>query len=363
MKKNQKSATVTSFFLAALFGGAHAQELAPDDATIVANLGVWFRDAANTFDSETGIWADSSGNDHHAEPVGEVDVAGPVTFIGPTLGTISGGAFAGEDVASVHFTSDVDDLLAAADLNEDAGLTDLTIFVVYNVDSFGANPSLNRAAGFGAISATQTNPGNHFNLASDPSIRKDNGQLGSGAYTGAFPIQTTFIRSARMSATAVDEWFNTDGTLENVLNIDGSSYETSSDDFYLGDLRAGATSTPGFPSVSQADFDIIQAIVYTSALTDEQIAGVNEWLANNIGTAAPGNKGLEITGIEFDASVASATITWTSKTGRTYSVDASDDLEIWEELDDGIEAEGEMTSFTEMELTDKKSRYYRVREL
>ena len=89
--KHQNTFTTASFLLTALLGGAHAQELAPDDATIVANLGVWFKDAANTFDTETGIWADSSGNDNHAEPVGEVNVNGPVTYLGPTLGTISGG--------------------------------------------------------------------------------------------------------------------------------------------------------------------------------------------------------------------------------------------------------------------------------
>ncbi len=362
MKNIRKNSTIASFILSSLLGGAQAQELAPDDAAIAGNLGAWFRDAANTFDGETGIWADSSGNDNHAEPVGEVNVGGPITFIGPTLGMISGGAFSGEDVAAVHFANDFDDLLIAADLNGDAGLTDLTIFVVYNANFLAANPNLTRAVGFGSISATQANAGNHFNLAGDPSIRKDNGQLGSGTYSEIFPGETTIIRTARMSTTAVDEWFNTEGTMEKVLNLTGVSYTTSSDDFFLGDLRCGATSTPGFPATARADFDIIQTIVYTTALTDEQIAGVNEWLGNNIGSAAPGG-GLAITGIEFDATAGSATVTWTSKPGRTYSVDVSSDLEIWEELEDGIDSEGEMTSYTEMELGSTTPRFYRVREL
>ncbi|MFT6180519.1 MAG: hypothetical protein ACJAQT_004167 [Akkermansiaceae bacterium] len=210
--------------------------------------------------------------------------------------------------------------------------------------------------------ATQANAGDHFNLAGDPSIRKDNGQLGSGTYSEVFPVETTFIRTARMSATAVDEWFNTDGTLQNVVNITGSSYTTSSDDFFLGDLRAGNTTIPDLPAVARADFDIIETLAYTSALTDEQVAGVNEWLGNNIGSAAPGGE-LAITEIDFDTTMASATIIWTSKPGRFYSVDASDDLVTWEELEEGIASEGETTSFVEIELEDKKSRYYQVREL
>ena len=362
MKTPQKITTPASLLFISLFAGAHAQELAPDDATIVENLGAWFRDAANTFDEETGIWTDSSGNDKHAEPVGDVEVASLITYIGPTLGMTSGGEFSAGEVASVHFANDVDDLLVAADLNEDAGLTDLTIFVVYNVNFLTATPNLTRAVGFGSIAATQANAGNHFNLAGDPSIRKDNGQLGSGAYSGIFPAETTIIRTARMSATAVDEWFNTDGTLTNVLNLAGSSYTTSSDDFFLGDLRAGATSIPGFSATALADIDIIQSLVYTSALTDEQVAGVNEWLGNNIGSTAPAGK-LTITDLKFDAAEGAATITWTSKPGRIYAVDSSTDLITWGELDDGIEADDTISSFTETDLASGASRYYRVREL
>jgi hypothetical protein len=339
-----------------------AQELAPDDPAIVESLGAWFRDAATTFDPETGIWADSSGNDNHAEPVGEVNVAGPVTFVGPTLGMISGGAFSAEEVSSVHFASDADDLLAASDLNEDAGLTDLTIFVVYNANFLASNPNLTRAVGFGSISATQANAGNHFNLAGDPSIRKDNGQIGSGAYSEAFPLETTFIRTARMSTTSVDEWFNVEGTLNKVITNPGVSYTTSSDDFFLGDVRCGATPTPGFAATAVSDFDIVQTIAYTAALTDEQIAGVNEWLANNIGSGAPGSV-LAITGIDVDISAGSATLEWASRAGQTYAVDVSEDLEVWEELDDGVDSEGESTSYTDEGLEGAVRRFYRVREL
>lgn len=361
--RNRKQSVVIPLTVASLMTAGQAQELVPNDPAIVESLGAWFRDAATTFDPETGIWADSSGKDNHAIPVGEINVVAPVTYVGPTLGTISGGAFSTEDVSSVHFANDIDDLLVAADLNMDAGLTDVTIFVVYNVNFLAANPNLTRSVGIGSIAGVQANLGDNLNLAGDPSLRKDNGQLGSGTYSLPFPVETTFIRTARMSTTAVDEWFNTDGTLTNVLTLPGVSYTTSTDDFFLGDLRCGNTPVPGLgTATSRADFDIMQTLVYTAALSDEQVAGVNEWLVNNIGSGAPSND-LAITGIEVDSAAGSATIEWNSRAGGSYAVDVSEDLEVWEELDDGIESEGEVTTFTETELAGATPRFYRVREL
>ena len=352
----------------------HSQELAPDDPEISASLAAWFTDAENTFDPETGVWADSSGNDRHAAPVGEVNINGPVTYIAPTLSMISGGAFSDDEVASVHFANDADDLLVAKDLNGDLGLSDLTIFVVYNVDFLAATPNLTRPVGFGSVSGTQENPGDHFNLAGDPSIRKDNGQLGSGGYSQAFPNLTTFIRTARMSSasTAVDDWFNIDGTVEKVLDLTGVAYTTSVDDFFLGDLRAGLTSVPGFgTAISRADFDIVQVIAYTGALSDEQIAGVNGWLATHPGGGGGSSgAGFGITGIAVNEDRTSASLTWRSKPNRTYAIDLSYDLAApWQELDDGVPSEGPETTasvptFAGAEPDPLPARvFYRVRQL
>ena len=144
--KDKHNTKLTSLLLSLAVAGSIpsgvAQELAPDDPSVAADLAVWFRDAAGTFDPGTGVWADSSGNDRHAVPVGEVDVNAPLTYVGPTASTTSGGAFSVDDVPAVRFSNDADDLLVAADLNGDVGLTDLTIFVVYNVDFLAANPNL-----------------------------------------------------------------------------------------------------------------------------------------------------------------------------------------------------------------------------
>ena len=330
---------------------ANGQELAPDDPAIAAGLGLWLRDAANTFDPDSGTWTDSSGNDSHAVPVGEVNVNAPVTYVAPTAATISGGAFSAEDVPSVHFTGSVDDMLIASGLNEGAGLTDLTIFCVYNVTTAGGNASLTRPVGIGSVAGTQSNPGDHFNLGSDPSVRKDNGQIGANGYSVAFPLGTTFIRSARMSATSIDEWFNLDGTLQAAISTPGVSYTTSTDNFFLGDLRAGDTAVPGFgAAISLADFDVIQTLVYTTALSDEQIAGVNEWLANNLsgGSGGSASNDLAFTEIVLAADGLTADLTWRSKPNKTYAVDLSTDLNAdWQEINDEVESEGAgTTSFT-----------------
>ena len=356
---------------AAAITPSFGQEIAPDDPAIADSLGVWLTDAANTFDTETGIWSDSSGNGFDATPVGEVNVGGPVTYIGPTAATVSGGAFSVDDVSSVHFANDADDLIVASDLNGDAGLAELTIFVVYNAETFGNNASITRPAGIGSLAALQANPGDHFNLGSDPSIRKDNGQIGMGSYSQTVPLATTFIRTARMSATSIDEWFNTDGTPQSVISTPGLSFTTSSDEFYLGDLRAGASPIPGFgPNLSLADFDIIQALVYTSALTDEQITGVNEWLGNNLNAGGGASAGLAFTEITVSEDKTSATLTWRSKPNKTYAVDLSTDLAgVWEELDDEVESQGEETTVTMPTFSGNQPDplhervFYRVREL
>ena len=194
-----------------------------------------------------------------------------------------------------------------------------------------------------AQAATQANPGDHFNLGSDPSIRKDNGQIGFGNYSQAFPLQTTFIRTTRMSITGIDDWFNTDGTLENVFSTAAGSFTTSVDDFFLGDVRAGTTTVPGFgASVSLADFDIVQTLVYSSALSDEQVAGVNEWLvANPSGGSGSGGTELEFTEITVAADSTNVTLTWRSKPGRRYAIDLSYDLTSpWQEIDDEVDSQG-----------------------
>ena len=256
----------------------HAAILAPDDPSVSGSLGLWLTEAENNFDGTT--WSDSSGNGNNASPVGLVDTVSPVTYAAPTIDLVT--TTSDHNSSSVVFAGAADDLLVANDIFGGAGTNSLTIFVAYHVLSIGGNPNLTRPAGIGSVAGTQTNPGDHFNLASDPSVRKDNGQIGSGTYGAAAPVGSPFIRIARMDGDGVDEWFNTSAVLNSVLTDAGTQFTTSSDDFFLGDLRAGSTSVPGFASVSTSEFAISQVIVFDSALTDSQIADINEWMVTPI---------------------------------------------------------------------------------
>jgi hypothetical protein len=74
---------------------------------------------------------------------------------------------------------------------------------------------------------------------------------------------------------------------------------------------------------------------------------------------------LIITKIDLDESVESKSVTliWQSRANRTYSVFASEDLQSWTELDDGVESGGDETSFTEDQVSpETTSRYYRVED-
>ena len=83
----------------------------------------------------------------------------------------------------------------------------------------------------------------------------------------------------------------------------------------------------------------------------------------NVGGGAAPSLGLRFTDVQFDSATRNCTVTWASKEGRLYIIEAGDDLENWEELQDGLEATGESTSFTEEGIpAGVKARYYRVRE-
>ena len=147
-------------------------------------------------------------------------------------------------------------------------------------------------------------------------------------------------------------------------------------DFFIGDVRAGFSVIPGVvgSTSSRADFDIAQTIVYTSALTDQQVADVNEWLSSNpSGTGGGGGgKDLRFTQITVAEDSASVSLTWRSKPGKQYAIDLSYDLQEgnWEELNDEIDSEGTETStvaptFSGQVAPDPlPSRvYFRIREL
>ncbi len=78
--------------------------------------------------------------------------------------------------------------------------------------------------------------------------------------------------------------------------------------------------------------------------------------------------GLAITEIVYDQGGGVVTITWNSVNGRLYAVDSADDLTNdldtgWQEIDDGVVAEGDRTSFDDSPPAAAGRRFYRVRDV
>lgn len=301
--------TLGSFFVPSEGFGA---PLPPDAPGLAEDLVLWLRHAEANYDAGTGEWFDSSGKGHHARGPGPV---GNIIWATPILSSIDGGGLVDRNLAAVRFAGDANDLLATAPLNEGRGLSRLTIISVYAVTD---RDSLTRPLGFGSLAATQNNPGNHFNLASDPSIRKDNGQIGSGSYATSLPVNAPVIRSTRMGAGGIDEWFNAEGTAQKVLTNAGPSFVTSSDQFFLGDLRCGADPVPGFgPAISTARSDLVEVIVYRKALSDSEISGLNDWLIDHLGGPPPPRIEKFRATPALISSGASSTLTWEVKEADT----------------------------------------------
>ncbi|MCH7920027.1 MAG: discoidin domain-containing protein, partial [Planctomycetes bacterium] len=257
------------------FGAA----LAPNDGSIAGNLSLWLRMPDINYDPDTGVWADLSGkgNDARAEVANHV---------GPTLSSGENATVFSHAFAAVHFDPTVQDLLMATNLNGGAGLTDLTIFSIQKVVDPGNTDQ--RGLGFGSYN--DGGRADHFNMSFDVTVRKDNGRI--DGRNQEHPLDAFVIYAARMNPAVINMWFNSTGTLDLAYSATGSSYTTSNDQFYVGDMR--------YPRVG--DFDIAEVVVYNTALSDAQIAGISEWLQAFVGVPAssgasgnaPGNEATDV---------------------------------------------------------------------
>ena len=249
-----------------------ATPLVPDDPSISGSLLTWLRDANTNYNPVSGVWTDISGNANNASLA---PANANVSYVAPSLATAGN---------SVLFEGNDNDLLQTGSLNGGAGFIDLTVITVYR-SPVGIDTV--RPVGIGSVTQDiDADPGDNFNLAVDPSIRLDNGNIGTGTYSNAFPHPDDdfFIRVARLDSTStvVDEWFGFDETdFQEVVSTPGSAFTTSNDLLYLGDVRRG----PIDPLTSNAgnfiDFAVAETIVYDTALSNTEITGIAEWLADN----------------------------------------------------------------------------------
>ena len=73
---------------------------------------------------------------------------------------------------------------------------------------------------------------------------------------------------------------------------------------------------------------------------------------------------LQISSLVINQEQPGVTIEWKSGTNRIYAIEVSDDLMLWEELDDNVTSEGDTTTFTDTQIPLNSSRrFYRVHEM
>ncbi|MGK0189286.1 MAG: hypothetical protein ACI9R3_005103 [Verrucomicrobiales bacterium] len=103
--------------------------------------------------------------------------------------------------------------------------------------------------------------------------------------------------------------------------------------------------------------------IYDEGLSEEEIRAIFD----GDGVGAP-SSAFEITEIVYDESVPSIDITFTSRPGRTYAIETTTSLEAegpgsWVELDDGVNSEGDETTYTDTVDAMGDFVFYRVTEI
>ena len=135
------------------------------------------------------------------------------------------------------------------------------------------------------------------------------------------------------------------------------------DDFAQGLETNGANQ-------AEDDFGVVYTYTFTATDSSFRVALDDNPLEIGDGNAVlaavvlqePSGIGFAITGIDYSPDTNNVTLTWTSRPGVTYAVDASPDMQIgWIELDDGVESGGEETSFVHTPEAGTTTLYYRVR--
>lgn len=285
----------------ALPGTAMAGVASPDSLT---GLKLWLQQADVNFDGTT--WADTSGLGNDASPVGFRAGSDPsgsypdATYGAPLAKTlnVTNGAFNGTTVAGVEFQGAADDLLKSSALNGGSGTDTWTMLMVYDLSGSDIDSGNTRPIGVGSQAAAGASQNGLFNAAADNSLRYDNGN-NLGSITAGTPTDLA-IRVSRLENGTVTDWiyYAPSGIPTLEVNIGPTNTSsggtipdpTSTDDFFLGDVRTGATGVGGSSSgiTSGANIFLSQVAVYNTALTDQQVSDLVDWtVANPAGVPEP----------------------------------------------------------------------------
>lgn len=266
--------------------------IAPNSPMTGATVLGWYADASSSYSAGPGTfdasWQDRSGAGRNLTSFagrsvngnGIFDVVSPANA-DPTLKTVSIQNTAGgsKQFSAVGFSATANELLKTSLKNPTAGgaearISDVTMFVVYRSGQGTDDPGVTRPVGIGSFrdtpNTTSISSGNNLNLASDGSIRLDNGSFSA---TTPAPANEWVIRSVSMSATGgLQQWLRRIGTSTSTRTIIGNSFTTRDADLFLGDLRTDSDT------LTQDFFDIAEVIVYDAALSDQARFSVEEFL-------------------------------------------------------------------------------------
>jgi len=130
-------------------------------------------------------------------------------------------------------------------------------------------------------------------------------------------------------------------------------YTTTANPVFQSLMTIGQTYAGGGPAslevlISDLGLNDVTAIRFSFSNVQNGFVGYKE--IDVIGTAGSGGSGFQITDIQIDGD-RNAALTWRSRNGTSYAVDASTALKAsgtpggWIEIDDGVEGDPDMTTF------------------
>ncbi|MGK0184470.1 MAG: hypothetical protein ACI9R3_000236 [Verrucomicrobiales bacterium] len=144
---------------------------------------------------------------------------------------------------------------------------------------------------------------------------------------------------------------------------------------YLGNLNAGFDSIGIGVALDDDRLPIADAVfwqgriddlgIWTRPLSVTEVTSLYEKGLNgtNLASASSGLSGLRFTDIQVDRTTRAVTLEWASRAGRTYTIERATDLADWNELEDGLDSDGDISTFVDEGVPAEVSEsYYRVTE-
>ena len=154
-----------------------------------------------------------------------------------------------------------------------------------------------------------------------------------------------------------------DGVLEGTSSLGQNPLPGNVHTFQIGARRSSSGNASNFWDGLIDDVAIWNCELQESDITLLAGVGAGGYAGRRTPTNLAGGVPFEIMEATRNADGTTFTLTWSSRPGRTYGVQFSENLDpaTWEELDDSIDSGGETTSFTDdFALLGKREGYFRV---